>query len=308
MTSQPASSDRFGALRRKRAVLTACLLATVVGGCKADLYTKLQEREANEMVALLLGNGFDAGRIQAKDGSSTVVVEQKQFARAVELLKANGYPRQTFTNMGEVFKGGGLIASPTEERARYVYALSEELSKTISDIDGVLSARIHVVLPKNDLLRQDATPSSASVFIRYDARAPIKALLQQIKMLVANSIEGLSYEKVSVVLVPVERNDPQPMTAVTASGAITAGTLAETMQWIAALFAGLLVGASAVYWFSRRRFAAAPQPLGQVQPPHAGVERLPSASVQASAPSPNPPKTSPGASLGTSPGTPRQAA
>ncbi len=66
----------------------------------------------------------------------------------------------------------------------------------------MLSARIHVVLPKNDLLKQDSTPSSASVFIRYDQAVPVRALLPQIKMLVANSIEGLNYEKVSVVFVP----------------------------------------------------------------------------------------------------------
>jgi type III secretion protein J len=298
MASQSAPQDRLGAVRRKRAVLVACLLATALGGCKADLYTKLQEREANEMVALLLGNGFDAGRVQAKDGTSTVLIEQKQFARAVELLKANGYPRQTFTNMGEVFKGGGLIASPTEERARYVYALSEELSKTISDIDGVLSARIHVVLPKNDLLRQDATPSSASVFIRYDARAPVKALLQQIKMLVANSIEGLSYEKVSVVLVPVERNEPQSVTPAAATGSATLGSVTDAMQWAAAIFGGLLAGAGGVYWFSRRRMAAAPQPLRQVQP-QPSVERLPSANVQ-----PGSASNQPSASTGM----PRQAA
>ncbi len=114
-------------------------------------------------------------------------------------------PRQPFKSLGEVFKGSGLVASPVEERARYVYALSEELSRTISDIDGVLSARVHVVLPKNDLLRQDATPSSASVFIRHASNAKLSALLPQIKMLVANSIEGLSYDKVAVVFVPVER-------------------------------------------------------------------------------------------------------
>lgn len=276
MSSQSSLRDRIGTACRKRAALIACLLAATLGGCKADLYTKLQEREANEMVALLLGSGFDAGRTQSKDGTSTVVVEQKQFAQAVELLKANGYPRQTFTNMGEVFKGGGLIASPTEERARYVYALSEELSKTISDIDGVLSARIHVVLPKNDLLRQDATPSSASVFIRYDARAPVKALLQQIKMLVANSIEGLSYEKVSVVLVPVERNEVQPVMTTATTGSATGGPMAEAVQWAAATFGGLLIGAGGVYWFSRRR----PPSPAQAQPVPATVERLPQSSNQ----------------------------
>jgi type III secretion protein J len=190
------------------AIWAAAVLALALAGCKTELYTGLDEREANEMAALLIKNGIEAIRVRAKDGSSSLQVGDSRFADAVDLLKTNGFPRQRFTNMGEVFKNSGLIASPTEERARFIYALSQELSRTINDIDGVLTARIHVVLPKNDLLRQDFTPSSASVFVRHDARLPLKQLLPQIKMLVANSIEGLAYEKVSVVFVPVERAAP----------------------------------------------------------------------------------------------------
>ncbi|WFU80657.1 type III secretion inner membrane ring lipoprotein SctJ [Bradyrhizobium sp. CIAT3101] len=198
-----------------------------LAGCKADLYTKVQEREANEMLALLLSKGVDAVRVVGKDGTSTIQVEAKQLAFSINLLNDQGLPRQPFKSLGEVFKGAGLVASPVEERARYVYALSEELSRTINDIDGVLSARVHVVLPKNDLLRQDATPSSASVFIRHDSNAKLSALLPQIKMLVANSIEGLSYDKVTVVFVPVERAQHE-LLSVPAAAAGQSGKLVST--------------------------------------------------------------------------------
>ncbi|WP_439373197.1 type III secretion system inner membrane ring lipoprotein SctJ [Bradyrhizobium sp. DASA03120] len=198
-------SGRGASGERRLHLFVVLPLLLSLAGCKADLYTKVQEREANEMLALLLSRGVDAVRVVAKDGTSTIQVEQKQLAFSIDLLNDQGLPRQPFKNLGEVFKGSGLVASPVEERARYVYALSEELSRTINDIDGVLSARVHVVLPKNDLLRQDATPSSASVFIRHASNAKLSALLPQIKMLVANSIEGLSYDKVAVVFVPVER-------------------------------------------------------------------------------------------------------
>ncbi|WP_035686113.1 type III secretion system inner membrane ring lipoprotein SctJ [Bradyrhizobium sp. Cp5.3] len=191
--------------RRRLYGLVVLPLLLSLAGCKTDLYTKVQEREANEMLAVLLSKGVDAVRVVDKVGTSTIQVEAKQLAFSIDLLNDQGLPRQSFKSLGEVFKGSGLVASPVEERARYVYALSEELSRTISDIDGVISARVHVVLPKNDLLRQDATPSSASVFIRHDSNTKLSALLPQIKMLVANSIEGLSYDKVAVVFVPVER-------------------------------------------------------------------------------------------------------
>lgn len=84
-----------------------------------------------------------------------------------------------------------------------IYGLSQGLSETISDIDGVLSARVHIVLPENDPLRQNLVPSSASVFIRHKAAAPMADLIPQVKMLVANGVAGLAYDNVSVVLVPV---------------------------------------------------------------------------------------------------------
>ncbi|NRP75555.1 Nodulation protein NolT [Ensifer psoraleae] len=247
-------------------------LLFALSGCKADLYTQLQEREANEMLALLIDNGVDAVRVAAKDGTSTIQVDEKLLALSINLLNAKGLPRQSFKNLGEIFSGSGLIASPTEERARYVYALSEELSRTISDIDGVLSVRVHVVLPNNDLLRSGGTPSSSSVFIRHDAKANLPVLLPKIKMLVADSIEGLSYEKVEVVLVPVETSGPEHRTAPAtvsahASSSFPAPLLPIVMGVAAAAFAAacyLLVGV-----LRRRRKQSSGQ-LSKVEGPSGG--------------------------------------
>jgi len=182
---------------RRLVIATACCLA--LQGCKTDLYTNLNEREANAMVATLLERGIPASRIAQKGGQMTVVVDDTRFAEAVKLLNENGFPKDRFATMGDVFKRDGLVASPVQERAQMIFALSEELSRTVSEINGVLSARVHVVLPENDPLRRDLVPSSASVFIRHEASLPINDLIPQIKTLVSNSIAGLSYEKVSVV-------------------------------------------------------------------------------------------------------------
>ncbi|WP_032901345.1 type III secretion system inner membrane ring lipoprotein SctJ [Mesorhizobium ciceri] len=213
-------------------------LLFALSGCKADLYTQLQEREANEMLAILMDNGVDAVRVAAKDGTSTLQVDEKLLALSINLLNAKGLPRQSFKNLGDVFSGSGLIASPTEERARYVYAMSEELSRTINDIDGVFSVRVHVVLPNNDLLRSGGTPSSAAVFIRHDAKVNLSLLLPKIKMLVADSIEGLTYEKVEVVLVPVEAPEHELRT-------VPATVSAEASRSLAAPLLAIVIGVAA---------------------------------------------------------------
>jgi type III secretion protein J len=175
------------------------LLACLVQGCKTPLYTNLSEREANTLLSALLHRGIAAERVVQKDGRLTVNVDEERFADAITVLEQAGLPEQTFATLGDVFKSNGLVSSPTQERAQLIYALSEELAHTVSQVDGVLSARVHVVLPDNDLLKRAIAPSSASVFIRYEDGLDINALIPQIKTLVANGISGLGYDGVSII-------------------------------------------------------------------------------------------------------------
>ncbi|EKF17692.1 type III secretion system inner membrane ring lipoprotein SctJ [Nitratireductor pacificus] len=188
---------------RRRRVALFLFGMLLLQGCSVELYTGLDQRQANEIVAVLMRQGIPAQRQLAKDGTMTVSVQKGSFAEAVAIMEENGLPRQEFATLGEVFKRDGLVSSPVEERAAMIYGLSQELSRTISDIDGVLSARVHLVLPENDPLRQRLVPSSASVFIRHRESAAMTDLIPQVKMLVANGISGLTYDNVSVVLVPV---------------------------------------------------------------------------------------------------------
>ena len=180
------------------------LVALLLSACEAELYNNLDQRQANEMIATLQQRGIAAQRVPVKGGQYTVVVDKGRFAESIAILKEAGLPKQEFQNMGQVFKKDGLVSSPMQERAQMIFALSQELSRTVSEIDGVLSARVHLVLPENDPLRQQLVPSSASVFIRHRSNMPVGNLVPQVKMLVANGVAGLSYDKVSVVLVPVD--------------------------------------------------------------------------------------------------------
>jgi type III secretion protein J len=201
--------------QKRKAITKVALLCVCLGlaACKDDLYSRLDETQANEMVAILRENGIGADRRIDKDRTITVRVEDSRFPDAVDLLKAHGYPRQSFSNMGAIFNSGSLIVSPTEERAKMMYALSEELARTISSLDGVLTARVHIVLEEDDILHQNNKPSAAAVFIRYSAGIPADHFLPQIKMLVANAVSGVTYDKVSVILVPVEAAPPPARSA-----------------------------------------------------------------------------------------------
>jgi len=226
---------------QRLAAAIACCLA--LQACNSELYTNLDEREANDMVATLMEHEIPASRVAQKNGQMTVMVDQMRFAEAVKLLSENGLPKERFATMGQVFKRDGLVASPTQERAQMIYALSEELSRTVSEIDGVLSARVHVVLPDNDPLRRELLPSSASVFVRYEPTLPINDLIPQIKTLVANSIAGLSYDKVSVVPVaaPARQQGPRSVPLTSFMGLLIHTESVSRAMWLIGSLVGLCV-------------------------------------------------------------------
>jgi type III secretion protein J len=183
----------------KRTFLLFSLLACV--GCnEVVLHADLQEKEANEMMALLLDAGVSAAKAKGAESRWQLTVSQSEFAKAVAELRKHGYPKDRYDNIGELFKKSGLVSSPTEERIRLMHGLSQELSDTISQIDGVLTARVHIALPTANPFGEVKQAASASVFIKHRPNANLTTLLPQITKLVASSIEGLKYEDVSTVL------------------------------------------------------------------------------------------------------------
>lgn len=185
------------------ALIFLLLFSIALCGCgRQALYTGLKEKEANDMLTILITNNIPCEKVVGLEGTWNIVVDKDRFANAVTILNDVGYPRDSFTSMGEAFKKTGLVSSPLEERVRFIHSLSENLSETLSHISGVVTARVHIVLPDNDPYSEKFMPSSASVFISYMPHFNIDEYVRDIKQLVTNSIEGLSYDKVSVALFP----------------------------------------------------------------------------------------------------------
>ena len=180
--------------------LAACSL--MLTGCKEEttLHSQLEERQANLVKATLMDAGIACRKKEGEENHWNVLIDTKDFAKAVNLLESNGLPQRTYQGVSEVFKKTGMVSSPSEERIRFMDALAQDLSRTIATIDGVIDARVHVVLPENDPFAKNALPSSAAVAIRSRWDADIDDLIPQIKSLVRNAIEGLQYEKITVTV------------------------------------------------------------------------------------------------------------
>lgn len=151
------------------------------------------------MMAILLSRNINCDKEKGTDTFWSVEVEPMRMADAVDILNTYGLPRNQFKGIGDIFQKTGLVSSPTEERIRFMYGLSQDVAEMLSQIDGVLTARVNIVLPNNDPLLEEMVPSSAAVFIKFRRGSGVDGLAPQIKRLVTSSIEGLEYEKVSLV-------------------------------------------------------------------------------------------------------------
>jgi type III secretion protein J len=193
---------------RYLSIALLCFSALILGGCgeSVELYRQLSEQEANEVIAELADKQIRAQKIPAKDGV-VVRVRANDISRAVRTLEAVGLPKVARSTLGDIFRKEGVISTPLEERARYIYALSQELEATLSNIDGVIVARVHVVLPERVAPGEPVQPASASVFIKHDPRLDPDNIQPRVRRMVASSIPGMASaientQKLTVVFVP----------------------------------------------------------------------------------------------------------
>ncbi len=229
--------------------LGALLAGALLAGCDDQvLYSKLTEQQANEMVAALRGAGLPADKA-AREGEFEVSTSKEHFAQAVRTLAAQGLPREPFDSLGKVFKREGFISSPLEERSRLLHALSQELSHTVSSIDGVVLARVTLAVPEKHPLQDKTPPASASVLIKHRAGMDVDALVPKVKALVVNGVEGLPYENVTVVPFVAEAPAPEAAPATAAAAAPLQTPLAAS----ALLGIVALAGAGGLHWWRRRQ-------------------------------------------------------
>jgi len=172
--------------------------------CQTRVQHGLVEREANRMVAALRQSGVEAQKVkeQGRGGKFAVQVPRGQVTRAIGVLLKHDLPRRSKPGFAEVFGKASLVPTATEQRARFLHALSGELTRTLESAHGVLEARVHLVLPERHplALRENALAKPrAAVFLRVrPGKEPIT--VAEVRRLVAGSVQELEPAQVAVVV------------------------------------------------------------------------------------------------------------
>ena len=160
------------------------------------LYGKLDDGEASKVIAAL-----DEAKVpyQISRGGGAILVPADKVYQVRMQMAGKGIPRGEGVGF-EIFDKANFGISDFVQRANYTRAVQGELARTIGQLDQVESARVMIVMPENRLLTDAQRKPTASVFVRVKGAAQLPAsAVNSIRFLVANSVEGLQANNVSVV-------------------------------------------------------------------------------------------------------------
>jgi flagellar M-ring protein FliF len=198
-----AALQRFGFGRLAAIIgigagVAAALLAMTMnlGQPKALLYSNLDLKEAGAITQALDQAGV---KYEVKGDGSTILVPRDVVASTRLMLSGKGMP--TSGSVGyEIFdQGNALGQTDFVQQLNRQRALEGELARTIRSLDGITSARVHLVLPKRQLFEEESEQPSAAVTIGVGGRAPNGDNVRAIQNLVASSVPSLKPDKVTVV-------------------------------------------------------------------------------------------------------------
>lgn len=229
---------------RHAAAVAALFMATA---CSQPIQHGLDERQANEIQSVLVERGLSAEKVAEPGKKPTWAIEvpRDQSTDAVRILSELGLPRPRSEGFSEVFGKGSLVPSPTEERALYLQAISGELSRTLESVDGVVSARVHLVLPPPPRPGIPAAPAKASAFlkVRPGMNDRVSRMKDELRALVAGGVENLDVGQVTLVVSEVSTTVPAhpapasawrtPLRAAVAGLGATVSLLSLALVWLA---------------------------------------------------------------------------
>lgn len=161
------------------------------------LYTRLSQQDAAEVVEALKAGNIPY-RLDANSGAILVPAAQVHEVRLG--LAGQGLPRGEGVGYELLQRDQGFGTSQFMENARFNRALEAELARSISTLNGVESARVHLAIPKQSVFIRERSQPSASVLVNLrPGRGLGESQVAAIVHMVASSVPGLEHEQVTVV-------------------------------------------------------------------------------------------------------------
>ena len=178
------------------AALLIFLMLKVGTEPSALLYSNLDLKEASEITAAL-----DQANVkyEAKGDGSTILVPRDKVAATRLMLSSKGLP--TSGSVGyEIFDNASALGQTDfVQNLNRQRALEGELARTIRSLDGVTTARVHLVLPRRQLFEEEAGAPTASIVVGLGHRDLSPDQVRSLRNLVAGAVPNLKPDRVTVL-------------------------------------------------------------------------------------------------------------
>lgn len=160
----------------------------------STLFSNLSAEDAGNIVQKLKDEG-----VSYQVSGSTIEVPEGQVYDLRLKLAAQGLPQSGGVGY-ELFDKAGFGQTEFSQNVNLKRALEGELGRTISELEGVERARVHIVLPKESVFSENEKDATASILLKLKPGAELdEEPVQGIVNLVSKSVEGLKQKNVSVV-------------------------------------------------------------------------------------------------------------
>ena len=178
-------------------VVAGAMVLSKTGGQTAmsALYTDLSSADAASVVDSLSARGV---QYDLTDAGKTVLVPKDEVYDLRVALAGEGLPS---SNEGyALLDDQGITTSEFRQRIDYQRALEGELAMTLTALDGVQSASVHLALPDESLFVDEPATPTASVLVVGTAIGGVAGDdVQAIVHLVASSVKDMQPEDVTVI-------------------------------------------------------------------------------------------------------------
>ncbi len=160
------------------------------------LYSGLTEKDSAGVI-----DALDKAHVPYQlGGQGTVMVPTEKIHDMRIKLAAQGLPKGSAVGFESLNDSQGFGVSQFMETARYQRLLEVELSRSISTLTNVESARVHLAIPKRSVFLRDKQKPSASVILNLSAgRSLEEEQVSAIMHLVSSGIPDLDTSQVTIV-------------------------------------------------------------------------------------------------------------
>ncbi len=159
------------------------------------LYAELPDTELSQVA-----DALKQASIKYKISAGNIMVPANDIEKARMQLAAQGLPNIKPEGFDILSEDQSFGTSQFIQAARYQHALEQELSRSISALRNVKSARVHLAVPKESVFVRNRKKASASVIANlYSGHRMTDDQVSAITYMVASSVPNLQVEEVTVV-------------------------------------------------------------------------------------------------------------